>query len=75
MKSLNDIDSPIERTLLIAITDMIGFAKEFRNRTHLEMFDLMSQFYELIENEIKVAGGRVVKFIGDSALLVCQTSS
>ncbi len=34
------------------------------------MFDLMSQFYELIGNEVEASGGKVVKFIGDAALLV-----
>ena len=70
MEPFNDIDAPTERTLLIAFTDVTGFAKEFQNRTNREMFDLMSQFYELIGNEVVASGGTVIKFIGDAALLV-----
>ena len=70
MELFNDIDSPTERTLLVAFTDVTGFAKEFQNRTNREMFELMSQFYELIGNEVQASGGKVVKFIGDAALLV-----
>jgi len=70
MKPFNDLDSPTERTLLVAFTDVTGFAREFQNRTNREMFDLMAQFYELIGNEVKASGGKVIKFIGDAALLV-----
>jgi len=70
MKPFNDLDSPTERTLLVAFTDVTGFAKEFQYRTNREMFDLMSQFYELIGNEVVASGGEVIKFIGDAALLV-----
>ncbi|CAN5279638.1 hypothetical protein BH18ACI2_BH18ACI2_24370 [soil metagenome] len=70
MEPFNDLDSPTERTLLVAFTDVTGFAKEFQNRTNRELFDLMSQFYELIGNDVKISGGKVVKFIGDAALLV-----
>jgi len=70
MEPINDLDSPSERTLLVVFTDVTGFAKEFQNRTNREMFDLMSQFYELIGNEVVASGGKVVKFIGDGALLV-----
>jgi len=70
MEPFNDLDSPTERTLLVAFTDVTGFAKEFQNRANREMFDLMSQFYELIGNEVEASGGKVVKFIGDAALLV-----
>jgi len=70
MEPFNDLDSPTKRTLLVAFTDVTGFVKEFQNRTNREMFDLMSQFYELIGNEVEDSGGKVVKFIGDAALLV-----
>jgi len=70
MEPFNHLDSPSERTLLVVFTDVTGFAKEFQNRTNREMFDLMSQFYELIGNEVVASGGKVVKFIGDGALLV-----
>lgn len=70
MKLFNDLDAPTERTLLVAFTDVTGFAKEFQNRTNREMFDLMSQFYELMGNEVEASGGKIVKFIGDAALLV-----
>ena len=71
MEPFNDLDSPTERTLLVAFTDVTGFAKEFQNRTNREMFDLMSQLYQLMGNEVKASGGKVVKFMGDAALLVC----
>lgn len=70
MELFNAADAPTERTLLVAFTDVTGFAKEFQRRTNREMFDLMAQFYELIGNEVQVSGGKVVKFIGDAALLV-----
>lgn len=70
MESFTDLDAPTERRLLVAFTDVTGFVKEFQNRTDREMFDLMSQFYELIGNEVQASKGKVVKFIGDAALLV-----
>jgi class 3 adenylate cyclase len=70
MNSFADLDAPTERTLVVVFTDVTGFVKEFQNRTNREMFDLMSQFYELIGNEVEASRGKVVKFIGDAALLV-----
>jgi adenylate cyclase len=64
--------SVAEQTMLVAFTDIAGFA---RAAAHLfdqpaEMLALMDAYFELVGDIVESAGGRVVKCIGDAALIV-----
>lgn len=60
------------RTRVIAVFDLAGYAQAFRVRTDLEMAHFLDRYYREAENSIDQAGGRVVKFIGDSVLAVWE---
>lgn len=64
------INEPIECRLVIALADVVGFAKMSRTRSNLEAFAMLQEFYELVGDIVEGTSGRVVKFIGDAALIV-----
>ncbi len=59
----------IEQEMLIAFFDLTGFARFSKKLSAKEVFNLMSNFYELVGDIVESAGGIVVKFIGDAGLL------
>jgi class 3 adenylate cyclase len=61
---------PVQQTLIIAMADVAGFAKACWGRSDLEVFRMLDRFYGLVGTVIGQAGGTVVKFMGDCALLV-----
>jgi len=58
--------------LLVYIIDISNFAKACKNRTEQEVYKILDKFYILVESEIGKADGRVVKFMGDSALIIFE---
>jgi len=62
--------SATEKDLLVAFFDLSRFAREIRGLSSRELFDLMSHYYEFVGDIIENAGGTIVKFIGDAALIV-----
>lgn len=46
--------------------------KVCKNRTEQEIYTILDNFYILVENEIGKADGKVVKFMGDSALIIFE---
>jgi len=61
------------RTLLPLLISFIGlsrYARMARERDNREMAELLNNFYCRIYSAITDAGGRVVKFMGDAALIV-----
>jgi adenylate cyclase len=65
-------ESLAEHTMLVAFTDITGFA---RAAAHLisqpaDLLVLMDAYFELVGDVVEPAGGRVVKCIGDAALIV-----
>jgi len=58
--------------LLVYIIDISNFAKACKNRTEQEVYKILNKFYILVESEIGKADGRVVKFMGDSALIIFE---
>lgn len=56
--------------LLIAFVDLSRFSKESLERDDEHVADTMDAYYGLVARDIAAAGGRVVKFIGDAALIV-----
>ena len=59
-----------ETPLLIAFCDLARFMANCERRSDTEIADLMDQFYVRVCERVVAAGGAVVKFIGDAALIV-----
>ena len=70
MDTFDDIDAPVERDCLVGFADIAGFVRLARELSSMEVFHLLSDWYMLVGDVTGDAGGRVVKFIGDAALLV-----
>jgi class 3 adenylate cyclase len=70
MLDLNKVSSVVDVELLVAFSDLSGFAKWMRHHSDREVFETMSAYTEFVGEHIKNAGGKVVKFIGDAALIV-----
>ena len=58
------------RELVIAFTDISGFATASETLPPEGLVTMLSEFYELTSEIVEGAGGTVVKFIGDSSLVV-----
>jgi adenylate cyclase len=56
--------------LLFAFIDLSRFSKESLQRDDEQVAETIDAYYSLVAHEIGGAGGRVVKFIGDAALIV-----
>ncbi|MFC1705817.1 adenylate/guanylate cyclase domain-containing protein [Planctomycetota bacterium] len=65
-----DATSRSEIELLISFVDLTEFAAFGRQATAHEVADLLDGFYERVGKATENAGGHVVKFIGDAALMV-----
>ena len=55
--------------MVVATADIAGFAKASENRTDLDQFNMLNEFYALVGNIVSQTHGRVVKFLGDEALI------
>lgn len=62
--------SRAEVPLLIAFADLTRFAVQSSRLSDSELADTMDAFYEKVAAHVDAAGGMVVKFIGDAALIV-----
>ena len=60
--------------LLFAFIDISRFSKESLLRDDEQVAETIDTYYGLVAREIVGAGGRVVKFIGDAALVVFPES-
>jgi class 3 adenylate cyclase len=58
--------------LLVFIVDISNFAKACRDKSEHEIFSILDKFYTLVETEIEKFGGKVIKFMGDSALITFE---
>ena len=56
--------------MLVAFVDLTGFAIQAARVDDGEVADVLDGYYQLIAEHVTAAGGRVVKFIGDGALVV-----
>ena len=57
-------------SLFIAIADLTHFASESSRADEMRLAEVMDEFYERVDARVGGAGGTVVKFIGDAALIV-----
>ena len=55
--------------MVVATADIDGFTRGSRGRSNVEMFQFLDRFYEIVGDVVSSAGGTVVKFMGDGALL------
>jgi class 3 adenylate cyclase len=64
------LSSPIRANVLVALCDCSRFLQSTKGRTSAELFADLNDFYVLTEDAVAAAGGLVVKFMGDAALVV-----
>jgi len=57
---------------LVYIIDISKFAKACLDKPEEEIFSILDKFYTLVETEVSAAGGRIIKFMGDSALFIFE---
>ena len=57
-------------TLLIVFTNLSRFSAQSLQLDDVEIADALDDYYDQVKSAAKGSGGRVVKFIGDGALLV-----
>ena len=54
---------------LVVLSDLTGYAKFATRETEESIFQLLSAYYELVGDIAEATRGRVIKFMGDSALI------
>jgi adenylate cyclase len=59
-----------ERELVVAFLDLTFFTKDASHRAEVDVAEMIDAYYERVDEHTSRAGGIVVKFIGDGALLV-----
>ena len=59
-----------EVPLLIAFVDLTRYAAQSQRVPDGELADTIDTYYECVASTVERGGGRVVKFIGDAALIV-----
>jgi class 3 adenylate cyclase len=62
-------DERAEVILLVAFVDIAGYALQSTRVADDEIADVIDGYYQLLAEHVSAAGGRVVKYIGDGALL------
>lgn len=69
MSAFDHIDVPTEVDALVVFTDLTRFARFASGVSVRELFNMLSDYYELIGDIVAESGGQVVKFIGDASLI------
>lgn len=59
-----------ETPLLIVFTNLSRFAAQSLRQNDVETANMVDAYYERLASAVEAAGGKVVKFIGDGALIV-----
>ena len=70
MNTLDAIQAPQQCELLVAFSDLSAFKHFAQDQSEEQFFAAMAEYYELVGDIVAEGGGKVVKFIGDAALLV-----
>jgi adenylate cyclase len=61
---------PSNRDMIVGLAHITGFANACARKSNEQVFRVLEEFYELVGEIVHPAGGTVVKFMGDAALLV-----
>jgi class 3 adenylate cyclase len=64
------LESPIQANVLVAMCDCSRFMQAIKGRTSAQIFADLNDFYLMVDDAMQAAGGLVVKFMGDAALVV-----
>ena len=70
MRSFTEIQELQEINLLVSFCDIKGFFGYCQGKSPLEIATFLDEFYELVGDIIEEAGGQVLKFLGDAALII-----
>lgn len=63
-------EAPTAVSLLITFVDLSRFMAQSRRTDDLALAETLDAFYERVGEAVHAAGGRIVKFLGDAALIV-----
>ncbi len=69
MRNFKEITNVQEMNLLVGFFDLSNFAR-YVGRPPIEMLTMLNDYYELVGDIIEEAGGTIVKFMGDAALII-----
>jgi adenylate cyclase len=58
-----------EQTLVMGLAHVTKYARACEARPNSEVFDMLSEYYDVAARFAAAAGGRVVKWMGDGVLL------
>ena len=61
---------PTERRMVVATADIGGFSRACQGKSGPETFRMLDKFYYLVDGLTTDAGGTVLKFMGDAALML-----
>jgi class 3 adenylate cyclase len=50
--------------MVIGVTDIIDFYSITENKTDLDTYKMLKEYYRLVEDLLRKAGGKVIKFLG-----------
>ncbi len=64
------LSAPLQASVLVAVCDCTRFMQSAQGRSSAELFADLNELYVLIDDAVQAAGGLVVKFMGDAALVV-----
>jgi len=68
------MEKPERKNLLVAFCDLTNYARISRGADDERMFEYLSGVYEIVGEKVERAGGSVVKFMGDAALVTFEES-
>jgi class 3 adenylate cyclase len=64
------VSGPVQVNVLVAMCDCSRFMQTSRGRTSAQLFADLNDLYFMTEDLVSAAGGTVIKFMGDAALIV-----
>ena len=68
-------ESRAEVSRIIAFVDIAGYTQNAKHRTNSELAAFHDGFYAIVAQAATASGGRVVKYLGDGALLTWPETS
>ena len=76
MINLKEITSPTKIDLIVALSGLNGFTRFINNNINInDLFNFMSEYYELVHDVIDPSEGTIIKFMGDSCLMAYNLES
>jgi len=66
--------SALQRELVVGFVDMEGYTSLSRTLTSRQLAELVEQFEQLVSDAVSRHPARLIKLIGDAAMIVCESS-